>query len=266
MSELTLGQLRELAKKHGKKYGREFVIWAQQNGILNNPTDFNRIYREKTAKNAEYKDYNEYSRSRYKNNIEDNRRYLRERLWDKGSSPMSENDSCSSYFGVYIGENLFKEYLLTIFERVEIKDYGNHGYDFVCKNPIKDFINKYPQFKLVTDREYKIQLKLKCLYHRIDCRTDKSPQWRFDIKNNNIPDIFILAGFDDRESLQPIHVWLFLKYDMIRKGNSYTKIEKFWKRDSFTITDNPEYIKRFEKHEIPIDKLEELCNEINEDQ
>jgi hypothetical protein len=38
MTGLTLGQLREIAKKHGKEYGRDFIIWAQKNGILKDPS------------------------------------------------------------------------------------------------------------------------------------------------------------------------------------------------------------------------------------
>lgn len=53
---------------------------------------------------------------------------------------------------------------------------------------------------------------------------------------------------------------------MIRYGNSYSKREKFWKRESFTITNSSEYIKRFGKNELSIDKLKELVNKLKEEE
>lgn len=196
MSELTLGQLRELAKRHGKEYGREFIIWAEQNGIFKSVTKINNENLQKRGfKNKkEYIDHNAKNRG-YKNYSET----INERNWNKGKhSPLSENEECSSWFGVFITENLFEEYLLTIFEYVKHMDYGNIGFDFICKKPRNDFIDRYPQFKLILDKEYKIQVESICLY----CRTGKSPCLGFHIEHNNIADIFILSGWDNRESLQ----------------------------------------------------------------
>lgn len=53
---------------------------------------------------------------------------------------------------------------------------------------------------------------------------------------------------------------------MVRKGNSYTKKEKLWKRDSLTITDNSEYLKYFNKYEFPMDKLKELINKLKDEE
>lgn len=77
----TLGYYKELAKKVGYPNDIEgfnigpFIKWAQENGILTNPTDINREkrkkviensgckttkeYRDKCAQIVEYKDYND---------------------------------------------------------------------------------------------------------------------------------------------------------------------------------------------------------------
>lgn len=263
-NDVTFGWLKEKTKEHG--FGsnvREFAKWAYKNGILKNYVNIHQENSIKTAKNAGFDTTGEYAKYIYKKNIEYMREYLRERNWKNNSEPMSESKNSSSFLGVFIGEGIFKEYLLTIFEHVEIMDYGNPGFDFTCKNPRQEFIDKYPQFKLARNHEYKIQLEAHCLYYRVG----RSPCWGFQVEHNNIPDYYILIGFNTRECLDILHIWIFHRYDMIRKGNSYTKKEEFWKRESITITDNQNYLKRFKRYEISyeLDKLKYLCdNRINE--
>lgn len=56
----SLGHLQELANKYGFEYGSEFIKWAQQHKILNNPTKVNRGIWKKTIENAGCKTLKEY--------------------------------------------------------------------------------------------------------------------------------------------------------------------------------------------------------------
>lgn len=251
----TLGWLRELAKKYGKEYGREFILWALENGIFKRPSEVDKdknkgLYGKAGCKNSkEYQDKNAQ-----KLGYDSNAERVRERRWNKGTySPMSENGNCSSYFSD-ITERIFNEFLLTIFEYVEHMNYGNIGFDFICKNPIQEFIDKYPQLKLGIDKEYKIQLKSRCLQY-----VGKRIGMNFTgIDYNNIADYFILSGWNNRESLVPLHVLMFHRDNIIRG-------EKFWNRECFYITNNPYYLGQFRKYELDLDGLKKLCAEYGND-
>lgn len=228
------------------KYGKEFVEWAREN-------------KDKVLKyyiDAGCKNRTEYgNKCLQKLGYKDEAERQLERLYNKGIiSPMSENEDCSYYFGTFIGEKLLNIFLSMIFEYVKGFNPVNEDFDFICKNPKQEFIDKYPRLKLVRGKEYTIQLKLRCIRTRERCQ--KWYGWDFThIDYNNVPDYFILVGCDNRESLQLMHIWIFHKDDMVRKGHSYTKREKFWKRSSFTITNTLEKLGEFEKYEL----IDELC-------
>ena len=76
------------------------------------------------------------------------------------------------------------------------------------------------------------------------------------IRYNNIADYFILVGFDNREDLDILYIWMFHKDQIIRDN-------KFWKRDGFAITNNDKGLKKFKNYEI-IDELGMLKYIINE--
>lgn len=263
----SIGWYKELAKEVGypeeikDNVIRPFVKWAREKGILVNPTDIHRQIEKKTIKDSGCKTGKEYrdicaQRLGYLNNADRRRDPTREYNHCTGRHlPMGFNENCSSNFGVHIGEQVFKEYLLTIFKYVEKKDYGNSGYDFLCKDVIQEFIDKYPQFKLERNREYKIQLELRCLQYV----EGKNPYWKFLIDYNRIADIFLFSGWDDRQSLQPIYSWLFHRNEKIKYGMSYSNLEYFWKRETITITNN-DNIKRFNKYELPLQKLKDIWN------
>lgn len=136
---------------------------------------------------------------------------------------------------MYIGEN----YVSKTFEDPIMMPYGNKGFDWICKNGKK------------------IQHEARCL------RYDKN-QFTYNIHFNNITDYFILSAWDNREDLEPLYIWIYHKNDMIRIGHS-TKKDKFWKRNTFTITNEPKYLSEFEKYEVKdkLEKLKELCKDIN---
>jgi hypothetical protein len=95
---------------------------------------------------------------------------------------MSENDKCSSFLGVYIAERVLSK----VFKDVKTMPYGHSGYDFVC------------------NKGKKIDVKSACMKHRYDW----SPSYSFVLRNNQIADYFLCIAFDNREDLNPLHLWL----------------------------------------------------------
>lgn len=96
---------------------------------------------------------------------------------------MSENKECTSYLGVHITEHDIAENILnSIYKNVVRMPYGNPGYDFICDN-------------------YKIDAKSSCILNNRN-------SWKFNIKRNIITDYFLCIAFDNREYLNPMHIWL----------------------------------------------------------
>ncbi|MCK5022861.1 MAG: hypothetical protein KAS04_01675 [Candidatus Aenigmarchaeota archaeon] len=95
---------------------------------------------------------------------------------------MSENKKCASYLGCHIAENV----LQSVFKDVEMMPHGNKGFDFICASGMK------------------IDVKSACIGGR-----PRSPGvWGFNIKRNTIADYFLCLAFDNRDDLNPIHLWL----------------------------------------------------------
>ena len=103
--------------------------------------------------------------------------------WYRGSMDSqgvsTPNESCSTYLGVNIAENIIRK----IFKNVETVPYGNKGYDFIC------------------NRGLKIDVKSAC-------RHKSEHKWSFGISHNKIADYFICMAFDNREDLNPLYIWL----------------------------------------------------------
>jgi len=158
--------------------------------------------------------------------------YARERNWNKGiSSPMSENEDCATYLGIHIAERILSK----IFENVTRMSINNRGYDFICK------------------KGYKIDVKSATLGNSPN--TDN--RWYFSINYNDIADYFLLIGFDNRESLEPMHIWLFRKDDMMRG-------KPFYMRKGFTMVDDPVTLEIYSIWEMTskLDKMKECCNKL----
>ena len=66
--------------------------------------------------------------------------------------------------------------------------YGHKGFDFFC------------------NKGKKIDVKSACIY--IDNRGNRSDSWSFHIHRNSIADYFLCLAFDNREDLNPLHIWL----------------------------------------------------------
>lgn len=85
---------------------------------------------------------------------------------------------------------------------------------------------------------YSIDSKSGCLqYHRYDGWSG----WGFEVDYNNITDYFILSGWKDIESPEPMYVWLIHRDEIIRG-------KKFWERNG--ITNKIRYMLYLKKYEI----------------
>lgn len=92
-------------------------------------------------------------------------------------TPMEKNKKCSSFLGVVIAEDI----LSRIFEGVKRMPTNNKKYDLIC------------------NRGYKIDAKSSTLSRN---------EWGFKIRQNTVADYFLCLGFDNREDLNPIKIWL----------------------------------------------------------
>lgn len=212
--------------------GCEFTLWMQHNGIMRNPADISRKEIENTVKRSGCKIRKEYldkcaRKAGFKNHAERAKEWTHE---TGRNLPMEFNEECASWFGDFICEN----YIIKTFEEYTIMPYGNPGFDWICK------------------KGEKIDHKGSCLIYG----EYGSPHWIFNIMCNNIADWFILSAWDNRDSLNPLHVWMFHRYDIVRG-------RRFCDFDSFQVTNVPEKLEELEKWEVTdrLDKLKELCNE-----
>lgn len=210
-------------------YGKEFADWARQNrGKVEDKWLSTGC---KTGK--EYRDKCA-QKVGFKDRAGRYRDHQREWRHETGRQfPKEDNPDCSAYFGDFT-ESL----MIQTFECTIRMPYGNPGYDWTCK------------------RGDKIDNKGRCLSYR----PGQSPRCKFYIGYNNIADWFILSAWDSRDNLNPLHVWAFHNDDIVRG-------RKFWRRDTFTITNTPECLKEFEKYEVTdrLYKLKELCDKLKEE-
>ncbi len=222
---------QEDMKRLGFSNGNDFTHWMQQSGIMKNSTYIDRNIRNKTVENAECKTEKEYRDKLSQNaGFKDWAEQVRKCRHETGRHlPKESNIYCSLWFGDFICEN----YIIKTFEDPIRMPHGNPGFDWLCKNGEK------------------IDSKGRCLM----CTENRSPCWQFSIKYNKIADWFILSAWDNRDSLNPLHVWAFHKNYIVRG-------KKFCEFETFRITNTPEKLKELEKYEVTnrLDKLKELCN------
>lgn len=238
-----------------KKYGNEFADWARKN-----KDKIRKCVIDAGCKTeCEYQNVNA-QKIGFKNFSDRNRGYSHE----AGKYlPIEFNDDSNANFGIYKGEKIFKRFLEeNIFEEVieSGKMTRDGGIDLFCKNPKQEFVNKHSHMRLERDKIYKFQLTMSCV---ID-----GYRWVFHIRCNNIADYFILCGWDDRHNMNPIHIWIIHKDEMVRKGTrlGWYKMEKMYNRESISIVNDTKssmsYI-HFQKYEL-IDELymlKELCKD-----
>src|SRR3990167_1732522 len=200
--------------------GNQLVQKYIQEGKIVNSTDIHRDINNRTLKNAKFKNRKEYvdfcaRRRGYENRAE----CVKEWQWNRGThSPMSDNEDCSSYLGIYITEiKIGRKLLPILFGAIE-----------------KEMPANNPGFEFIVKGGYKIQFKARTLKN-----TNK---WSFRIDYNNIADYFILVAFNDRENLDIIHIWVIKKDDIIRG-------KKFFDRETISITNCCKKLLEFQKYD-----------------
>ena len=138
------------------------------------------------------------------------------------SLPMNENKECGAFLGVHVSERVLSH----VFKHVERMPHNNRGYDFIC------------------GRGYKIDVKSSCRHHRSGNAADS---WGFVIRRNQIAGYFLCLAFDNRESLNPEHIWLIPAGDI----NNHVMI---------SVADTQ--VCKWRKYELPINKVMSCCNEM----
>ena len=137
----------------------------------------NRLYR------AKHRDeLNQKKRLHYEAHRDEINTVRGEKRHENGETSMAENGKCSLFLGVHVAEQV----LSNVFKDVVQMPNGNAGYDFIC------------------NKGKKIDVKSSCT--RIHDRW--SDHWAFMINKNKIADFFLCLAFDNREDLNPLHIWL----------------------------------------------------------
>ncbi len=102
---------------------------------------------------------------------------------------------------------------------------NNHGFDFYCGK-----------------------------VHKVDVKSsangDKNDSWSFGIRKNAIADYFLCIAFDNRDDLNPEHLWLIPGNDvnhLVHLGISKSTISKW------------------SQYEQPLDKVLACCNKMKGD-
>jgi hypothetical protein len=136
-----------------------------------------------------------------------------------------ENKSCPKYLGEVIAERV----LAGLFEHVEKAPMNNPGWDFIC------------------GKKKRIDCKSSCLRHG----TYSNSYWSFHICKNIICDYFLCLAFDDRDSLNPLHVWL-IPGELIND------------KKSISITNTDMSLVKWKQYEKPIDNVLTCCSKLRQ--
>jgi hypothetical protein len=107
-----------------------------------------------------------------------------------------------------------------------------------------------PGFDLICDLGYLIDVKSACSY--IDTRS-KHPvdSWNIEIERNKIPHYFMILVFNNRQSLQPKHVWLI-------PGPVINHLI------TLHISNTEKCLTKWSKYEKSLDKVIACCNRLRE--
>lgn len=198
-------------------------------------------YQDEMKKRREFRKTKEYIDSIARENgfKDDNHRRNVQRWNNEGIIPVERNEECESHIGCIIGEDRIGKHILSlIFESVDKKKFNNPGYEFVCKDPKQEFLDRYPQFKLERHKEYKIDVKTA---HFLD------EYWKYRIDYNNIPDYFLPIGLGTDDNT-PQYIMFIHKDNIIRE-------RKFWRRVGITI--GKKYMTEFSRYDLKYE-LEEF--------
>ena len=155
------------------------------------------------------------------------------------SHTIKNSKKSPGYLGIHIAERV----LASVYKNVKTMPFGNPGYDFIC------------------GRGYKIDVKSSVLlqYTVYDNRNGvrygpylNNPIWHFAIRANKSADYFLLLGFDSREALNPLHLWL-IDGELINK------------KKTLVIQNTEKGLSKYFKFERPIDATVQCCNLLKEE-
>lgn len=146
------------------------------------------------------------------------REYMRERRELAHGDRISENKDCPLFLGVYVAERVLSK----VFKEVKRMPPKNTGYDFICNKGMKVDVKSA-------------------------CERDRSGRkdWVFRIRKNKIADYFLCLAFDNREDLNPLHIWMLPG----RLVNKHTGIG---------ISEST--IMKWGEYELEIDAVTAVCN------
>lgn len=231
-------------KRLGFIWGNDFIFWMQNNEIIIDPTDVNREVRNKTIENTGCKTDKEY-RDRCARDVGFKDQNERQREWaykaGRSGIAIEANEDCPSHFGEFTESLMIHRY-----PGAKKMPYGNPGFDYL-------WIDE-------EGKEIKIDNKGRCMSYPIG----RSPRFDYVICHNNIADIFVLSGWDNREDLNPLFALEFKKNDMARYGiGKRYVLKEFWNREGIGIR-YPEGLAEFKDHQIDIDWLKELLNKLKD--
>lgn len=267
--------------------GNEFTQWMQQNGIMKNPTNIrhNRVIEEykDQAKIDGFDDVLKWNRWKKEQNwydaltekygkeftdwVRKNKDEVPDKWTNAGCKTRSEyNNWCAQKKGFKDNAEEYREWRHKTGRSgilIELNDNCPSWFGEYTENLM---INRYPGALKMPPQNpgfdylwngIEIENKGRCLTYW----PGRSTYWQYEIGYNQKAKKFTLSGWDNRNSLTPMCAWEFDKNDLVRKGKGYCapKVE-FWKRYSFVIMNTPEGLKQFEKYQIDIDWLKELCN------
>ena len=133
---------------------------------------------------------------------------------------MKINKKCAQFLGVHVAERVLSH----VFKDVERMPIHNPGFDFIC------------------NKGYKIDSKASCL--------NKNDVYTFVIKKNKTADYFLCIGFDNRENLNPQHIWLIKGDEMLWDNKMLNE------HASLVIPNTIKGLSKFSKYELT-DKLKE---------
>lgn len=146
--------------------------------------------------------------------------YARKSYYLRGGMSMTENKQCASYLGIHVAEQALSK----TFKDVEVMPPNNPGYDFIC------------------NKGKKIDVKSSCIR--------KQGGWTFAIRKNIIPDHFLCIAFDNREDLNPLHMWLIPSVEI----NYLT-----------SLTIRVDNVSVWDDYKLDVGAVVECCNEIKGD-
>lgn len=132
---------------------------------------------------------------------------------------MIKNKECSNYLGIVIAEQMLSK----IFKNIQIMPYSNHGFDIICNH------NK------------KIDIK--------SSATGYKGYWSFAINKNQVADYFLCIAFDNRDDLNPVHLWLI-------PGNVINHL--------ILAQISKSTLEKWSKYEQPLDKVIVCCDQMKQ--